>query len=584
MDGQDTQRATLDHTRQIVARQPDWTERILVKAEQMVPDFLKPRDGFFFSFKNRILFSSLFLLCGVVIAIGVILEATVFPKLAGDARAVMDIKVIHCLVSLAIIAASWLFIGFISKKITLPLQELTKRADQISREAGSTVSRPTGCPEEMGELALDEADEEEAFIGDEIFQLTSSFNRMLVHLRASEACLRESEEKYRFLFDNAPTPIFVIDVETKGILDVNARAVEEYQYTREEFLEMHFADLGLDRDRQQISTLLKQVYSTETTPLPVLRHCRMDGSLFMANFHARMSTYCNRPAIVAAVWDVTEKLEKHAMLIQAGKMAMLGEMATGIAHELNQPLNVMRLGVDYLVKRIRTGTPMTPDEINRLRTELVSSVERASRIINHLREFGRKPEETMTPVDINVPIRNVFTLLGTQLMARGIRWDLDLDEDLPKILGDTNRLEQVFINLVLNARDALLSEEHPHDEAGAAGAKPETGISFAEAEFSRARRRDQDESNSMAVTIKSFLEDGRIIVTVSDTGPGIPAPLRSKVFQPFFTTKELGSGTGLGLSISYGIVKEHQGTIEVEATDQPGAQFRLTFRALDREK
>lgn len=584
MDGQDTQQATLAQTRPIVVRQPDWTERVLVKAEQMVPDFLKPRDGFFFSFKNRILFSSLFLLCGVVIAIGVILDLMVFPKLAGDARAVMDIKIIHCLISLAIIATSWLFIGFVSKKITLPLLELTKRADQISREAGSTVSRPSGCPEEMGELALEEADAEDAYIGDEIFQLTSSFNRMLVHLRASEACLRESEEKYRFLFDNAPTPIFVIDVETKGILDVNARAVEEYQYTREEFLDMHFADLGLDRDREQISTLLKHVYSTETTPLPILRHCRMDGSLFMANFHARMSTYCHKPAIVAAVWDVTEKLEKHTMLVQAGKMAMLGEMATGIAHELNQPLNVMRLGVDYLVKRLRAGTPMTPDEINRLRTELVSSVERASRIINHLREFGRKPEETMIPVDINVPIRNVFTLLGTQLMARGIRWDLELDEDLPKILGDTNRLEQVFINLVLNARDALLSDQPYGSESGVVGDRPETQLFAAETGSLRARRHPEDESHPMAVTIKSFREDGRIIVTVSDTGPGIPAPLRSKVFEPFFTTKELGSGTGLGLSISYGIVKEHQGTIEVEATEKPGAKFRLTFRALDREK
>jgi C4-dicarboxylate-specific signal transduction histidine kinase len=271
----------------------------------------------------------------------------------------------------------------------------------------------------------------------------------------------------------------------------------------------------------------------------------------MVNFQASLSSYRNRPAIIAAVWDVTERLQKHAKFIQAGKMATLGEMATGIAHELNQPLNVVRLGCDYLSKKIRSGHPLSADDVGKVAKELTYSVERASRIINHLRQFGRRAEESMVPIDINKPILSVFTLMGTQLETRGIRWQLSLDVNLPKILGDDNRLEQVFINLILNARDAIISHA--------------------------ARRRSGDAAREKLITIKSFLENDRIVVTVTDSGPGIPEPIRPKVFEPFFTTKRTGEGTGLGLSISYGIVREHNGTIEIDPDSADRTTFRLTF-------
>jgi len=377
---------------------------------------------------------------------------------------------------------------------------------------------------------------------------------MLAHLKASEARLRESEEKYRFLFDSGPSPIFVIDADDLKILDINARAEEEYQYAREEFLHMSFADLGLDRDREVTANRLKHVFATEITFLPVLQHRRRDGAPFMVNFQASLSRYRNRPAIIAAVWDVTERLQKQAKLIQAGKMATLGEMATGIAHELNQPLNIVRLGCDYISKKTKSGQSISPEDLNQVLSELTYSVERASRIINHLRQFGRRADDTMSPIDINGPIMNVFTLVGTQLKNRGIRWTLSLDVNLPKIMGDDNRLEQIFINLILNARDAILSQ--------ARGSGPE------------GQKRDK------VITIKSFLENGRVSVTISDTGPGIPESIRPKVFEPFFTTKKTGEGTGLGLSISYGIVKEHKGTIEIDPTVTEGTTFLLSFPAL----
>lgn len=566
----------------IISRQPDWLEHSIGRIERVLPGFLKPRTGFLLSFKNRILIGTLLVLVGVVIAIGLVLQLTVFPYIRGDARAVAHIKAIHFLFSLAMIGLSWLFIEFISRKIALPLLDLTKRADQISREAGAGVG-PDRNPGDLFEAAASEEAHDNGAGGDEIVQLTSAFNRMLFHLKASEAQIREREEKYRFLFDNGPFPIFVMDAEDMRILDLNARAVEEYQFTREEFLKLSFADLGLDSDREKTHSVLKNLYPTEVTLLPVLHHTRVDGSVFMVSLQARLTRFRDRPAIIAAVWDVTERLEKHAMLIQASKMATLGEMATGIAHELNQPLNVIRLGCDYLVKRIKASKELSAEELTEVHGELASSVERAARIVKHLREFGRRPEDTMFPIDINTPIQNVFTLLGTQLTTRGIRWELDLQDDIPHILGDTNRLEQVFINLVLNARDAMLAADSQQGTGYASISHEEPGQEPPDGAMPSVLPKVYRAPSRKEVIIASRYREGRVVVTVSDNGPGVPRELRSRIFEPFFTTKEPSKGTGLGLSISYSIVKEHQGTIEISSDSNSGAVFTLTFPALNTE-
>jgi histidine kinase len=141
--------------------------------------------------------------------------------------------------------------------------------------------------------------------------------------------------------------------------------------------------------------------------------------------------------------------------------------------------------------------------------------------------------------------------LGQQLKLRGIKVVLDLEDDLPLMMGNTNRLEQVFINLVVNSRNAIEAKKGE----------------FAKGEV------------ESTLTVRSFQENGRVVVTFTDTGTGIPDDLKDKIFEPFFTTKEVGKGTGLGLYISYGIVKDYDGTIEVESELGRGATFKLTFPA-----
>jgi histidine kinase len=252
-------------------------------------------------------------------------------------------------------------------------------------------------------------------------------------------------------------------------------------------------------------------------------------------------------------------------LAQASKLATIGEMSTGIAHELNQPLSVIKSASTFLrflaKKVIEKETPqpgesnavvtIQADALKSLTDEIDSHVDRASRIIRHLRDFGRQSDLSRERVDLNEAIRRAFMLMGTQLQTRGISYHLQLEETLPLIMADMSRLEQVFINLILNARDAI--QEMDRDRKGI---REEGGIS-----------------------VRTFLDGDRVAVAFRDTGCGIPREILGKIFDPFFTTKKAGEGTGLGLSISYGIVQDYGGKIQVWSVVGTGTIFTLWFPA-----
>ena len=383
--------------------------------------------------------------------------------------------------------------------------------------------------------------------GDEVAQLAESFSNMVWSIRLYRRRLRESEEKYRSLFDSNPDPVFVVDAVSGRILDANSQAEAVYGYGRKELSGRQVGDLEPEADGGGVADYLDDRDAPGRVLFPKLRHVRKDGSPLYVNVHACRIAYRGRDAVIVSATDITELVEKDAQLIQASKMKTLGEMSAGIAHELNQPLNAIKIGSDYLKMVAETGKTPTPEALATVTNQVSQQVDRAAAIIGHLRDFGRKSEPRLESVDINKPIRGVFTIIGHELALQGIEISLDLTADA-LIKAHANRLEQVFFNLVVNARDAMI------DKACPTGRK-------------RPRR--------LAITSRSA--DGRVTVAVSDTGCGIPESERRKIFEPFFTTKETGQGMGLGLAITYGIVRDYGGLIEVDSAPEQGSVFRLTF-------
>ncbi len=383
----------------------------------------------------------------------------------------------------------------------------------------------------------------------EIGTLARSFDQMTQRIQDSEQELKASEEKYRSLFDNDPNPILVFDRATFQIMDANIRAIEKYGYSRKELLQMSFRDLGDPEDAEKIRSSVVEACIF----LPKIRHRKKDGSVMHVDIHSCPRDHLGKDVIIANIADISDSIQAEAQLIQASKMATLGEMSAGVAHELNQPLNAIRIGSDLLKKMVDRGESLDPGLAGKVSREISAQVERAANIINHLREFGRKSDlDELERVNINQPIRDVFTVLGQQLKLRQITVNLDLDENLPPIVGVRNRLEQVFINLVMNARDAIEEKrESPHLK--------------------------EQES---VLTIRTYREEGKVVAIVRDNGKGMPESVKEKIFEPFFTTKEVGKGTGLGLSISYGIIKDYEGSIEVESMAGSGTIFKIAFPAL----
>ena len=233
-----------------------------------------------------------------------------------------------------------------------------------------------------------------------------------------------------------------------------------------------------------------------------------------------------------------ELRDKQEQLVQAGKLATLGELTTGVAHELNNPLNNTGLFVGNAIDLIELGAADKGQIVRELR-QAMQQVSKATQIISHLRTFGRAAPVSREPISLRPVIERALSLVQEQLRLHEIEVTLDLGPEEAVVVGNPIQLEQVFINLLTNARDAVV------------------------------------DSPRKAIRISASVGSTAVEIAFVDTGHGIPSGLERRIFDPFFTTKEVGKGTGLGLSITYGIVKEHGGTISVASTPGEGATFLI---------
>jgi C4-dicarboxylate-specific signal transduction histidine kinase len=241
-----------------------------------------------------------------------------------------------------------------------------------------------------------------------------------------------------------------------------------------------------------------------------------------------------------------ELRDKQEQLVQAGKLATLGELTTGVAHELNNPLNNIGLFIGNATDQLRLGL-IEPERLENELEKAMEQVRKATSIISHLRTFGRAAPVRVERVDVDEVIERSLSLMQEQLRLRGIEIELDLCAQELIVLGNAIQLEQVFINLLTNARDAL------------------------------------EEAPQKTIRIGTASDGEWIQVAFADTGCGIAPEVEQRIFDPFFTTKEVGTGTGLGLSITYSIVKEHGGEITVSSEPDGGARFLIALPFSDEE-
>ncbi len=362
--------------------------------------------------------------------------------------------------------------------------------------------------------------------------------------KRAEERLRESEEQYRYLFENNPNPMWVYDLETLAFLAVNNAAVSRYGYSRDEFLAMTIKDI---RPPEDVPALLENV-SRVTKGLDeagTWRHRKKDGAILSVRITSHTITFDGRKCEIVLAHDVTHERQMESQLRQAQKMEAVGRLAGGVAHDFNNLLTAISGYSDLLLFRLSAHDP-----VRREVEEIRKASERASSLTRQLLAFSRRQVLQPRVLDFNGIVADMNNML-----RRLIGEDVDLvvvpGAGLWRVKADPGQIEQVIVNLVVNARDAM---------PGGGRLTIETSNALID--------------SSTAAERLSLPPGPYAVLTVADTGEGMTREALSHLFEPFFTTKAPGKGTGLGLATVYGIVAQSGGAIDVASA--PGRGTTLT--------
>jgi PAS domain S-box-containing protein len=376
-------------------------------------------------------------------------------------------------------------------------------------------------------------------------------SRDITEHRRSEEALRQSEERYRMLFENNPSPMYVFALGTLRFLAVNEAAITHYGYAREEFLSMTIKDI---RPQEDVPALLEFLANWSGAPYEggPWRHRKRDGSLIRVEVAVHTLLFDGNPSCLVLVKDVTERKQLEDELRQAQKMEAIGLLAGGIAHDFNNLLTVI-MGYGALA----SGSLQETDPLRSDIEQIQRAGERAASLTRQLLTFSRKQVLQPKVIDLNEAVSEM-----EKMLRRVIGEDIDLRTSLQpepaRVKADPGQIEQVLMNLAVNARDAM----------------PDGGKLLIE---TKNVVLDEDYARLHV----DVTPGPHVVLTVKDTGAGMNEETLGRIFEPFFTTKPVGWGTGLGLSTVYGIVRQAGGSIHVESAVGEGTTFNIYLKRVD---
>ena len=353
--------------------------------------------------------------------------------------------------------------------------------------------------------------------------------------------LRESEDKYRTIIENIDEGYYEIDLKGRFTF-VNAAALTIFHFKTNKILGKHFSDFFLEKTAQSLKQVFIRIHkSNEDFKKMHWRFKEQDGVRHIeSNIFIKRSKDNTPIGFRGMLRDITERHKIQEQLAESQRLSSLGEMAAGIAHEINNPITGIITYGELLKDML-----MSSSEEYGYSNEIVREGNRIAKIVKNLLAFARRDEVEKSANDIKEVITDSISLFKANLKKHGVTIDVQIEDYLPMVLCSNSQIQQVVVNLMSNSIYAL-NEKYPNIE---------------------------EIDKIIEVKVRNHHEYLRL--TFKDHGPGIPKKARQRIFEPFFTTKRPDFGTGLGLSISYGIIKDHGGNIRVESKEDKWTKFTI---------
>lgn len=363
----------------------------------------------------------------------------------------------------------------------------------------------------------------------------------------------ESAERYRLLFTESPFPQFVIDGETRRFVDINEASMRLYGYEREEFLARRLEDLVVPEEREHARQKWAETLRLGAMRISARHHVTKTGARLDVDVTSTRIVLGARPTILSNIRDMTVERRLEVQLAQAQKLESIGNLAGGVAHDFNNLMSIILSYTHLMLEELPPAHQFRADL-----EEIKRAGDRATDLTRQLLAFSR--QQILEPQDVDLV--GVLQSMG-RMLKRLLREDIELEIALPHQVGsvraDPGQLEQVIINLAVNARDAM----------------PQGGQLTIEA-------KDVELDGQWALDNQGLVEGAYVMLSVSDTGQGMDEDTRGRIFEPFFTTKPKGQGTGLGLSTVFGIVKQSGGHIGVYSEVGRGTTFKVFLPRTER--